>query len=143
MKNVCANLKVLLKKKKGGTSWDYQKFVKKREATEKRKSGNYNYIRETKGFKGVCFYISENLWKRVVEVKKVSERIRFTKTEVDKITFLLTIIRVYAPILDANVEEIDMFYNIFSNCLSNLRFAEDIVLINNEQNEIRKMVNEL
>ncbi len=45
----------------------------------------------------------------MVEVKKVSERIYFTKSEVDK-NILLSIIQVYAHILDAKVEEIDMFY---------------------------------
>ena len=75
-----------------------------------RKNGNYFYFHgETKGYKGVRFYIKESVWKRVKEIKKVNERICALKLEIGR-KILMTIIQIYAPILDAEDKEIREFY---------------------------------
>lgn len=94
--------------------WD---IVGEGEELIRRKNGNYlYYYGETKGYKGVGFYIRERIWKKVKELKSVSERICVLKIEIER-KILLTIIQVYTPILDAEEKEINEFYEVLQKTI--------------------------
>ena len=58
---------------------------KKKEELIRRKNGNYfYYYGETKGQKGVWFYVDGKVWSRVREIKPVNERICVPKMEYNK-----------------------------------------------------------
>jgi len=64
----------------------------------RRKNGNYfYYYRVTKGYRGVGFYVSHEIWDKVYEIKGINERVCLMKLKYsDKIK--ITAIQVYAPI---------------------------------------------
>lgn len=83
---------------------------KEGEGLIKRKNGNYlYYYGETKGQKEVGFYIRNEIWRKITESKKISERTCLLKMEIDENRELL-IVQVYAPTLEAEEEELDKFY---------------------------------
>ena len=58
---------------------------RKKEELIRRKNGNYfYYYGETKGQKGVWFYVDGKVWSRVREIKPVNERICVPKMEYNK-----------------------------------------------------------
>lgn len=83
----------------------------------RRKNGNYfHYFGETKGQKGIGFYIKETTWKRVYEIKGINERIGVIKLEFGK-KWKITIIQVYAPILDSGESLKEKFYEELTNTI--------------------------
>ena len=77
----------------------------------KRKNGNYfYYFGETKGQKGIGFYVRGDIWNKVYEIKGINERIGLIKIDYG-MKWKMTIIQVYAPILDANESDKDCFYD--------------------------------
>ncbi|MBP1527199.1 MAG: hypothetical protein H9Q66_04685 [Spiroplasma ixodetis] len=83
---------------------------RKGEGLIRRKNGNYlYYFGETKGYKGIGFYINHRIWNKVIEIKRSTERIGIIKIEIEKKT-VLTIIVVYAPTAEKGEDEIEEFY---------------------------------
>lgn len=83
---------------------------KKGEELVKRKNGNYfYYFGETAGQKGVGWYIKGEIWNKIVEIKKINERICMLKLELEE-KINISIIQVYAPTLDSTEEEKNLFY---------------------------------
>lgn len=80
------------------------------ESLVKRKNDNYMYYYgETKGYRGVGFYIKGELEKDIIEIKSVSERVGVLKIRIEK-NVVMTIIQVYAPTSEKSDEEIEGFY---------------------------------
>ena len=76
----------------------------------KKRNGHYwYYFGQTKGYKGVGWYVNSRIWHRVTEIKKCNERICILKLKINN-TIQLALIQVYAPILDAKTEVIEQFY---------------------------------
>lgn len=74
------------------------------------KNGNYFYYRgDTKGYRGVGFYIHKKWTKKVIKVGSSSDRIGFVKLEIGSKVNLL-IVQVYAPTMQAEEEEVEEFY---------------------------------
>lgn len=93
-----------------------------------RKNGNYLYYSgETKGYKGVGFYINARIWKKIKEIKQVNERICVLKLEIER-KILATIIQVYAPILDAEAKEKREFYEVLQETVERERENYTIVM---------------
>ncbi len=70
-----------------------------------RNNGNLlYYFGQTKGYRGVGFYIKKHLEKRLIEVKGISERIAVAKIKPNETTNL-AIIEVHAPTLGAPQKE--------------------------------------
>lgn len=75
--------------------WDIIVLLEMRKRGEnlvKRKNGNYlYYYGETKGYRGIGFYIRGELWKNVIEVKRISERIGVLKIKIEsKVTLAIS-----------------------------------------------------
>lgn len=83
----------------------------------RRKNGNYfYYFGETKGQKGIGFYIRGDIWNRVCEIKGINERMGLIKLEFGK-KWKIAIIQVYAPILDSEDSAKDKFYEELTNTI--------------------------
>jgi exonuclease III len=94
----------------------------------KRKNGNYfYYFGETKGYRGVGFYINAKIWNKVYEIKSVNERICTLKIDYSK-RIKMTIIQVYAPTLEARETEKDQFYESLINTINEEREYYTIVM---------------
>lgn len=75
-----------------------------------RKNGNwlFNYG-ETKGYRGVGFYVRNNKVNQIIEIKGINERIPILKLKINASTNL-SIIQIYAPTSIATEAELDEFY---------------------------------
>ncbi len=93
--------------------WDILGLAEVRKKGEKliiRKNGNlFYYYRETKGFRGIGFYLARYLKNRVLECKGIIERIGCLKIRIGK-GINVTIIQVYAPTAMTEEEELMKFY---------------------------------
>ncbi len=76
----------------------------------KRQKGDYfYYYGQTRGYRGIGFYVRSNIMERVEKMKGINERIGCLKIRIDKKT-KISIIQVYAPTMGAEKEEIEKFY---------------------------------
>ena len=82
---------------------------------------------ETKGYRGVGFYIKKRMWKYVYEIRGVNERICLAKLELEN-KVKMVIIQVYAPILDAEDEEKTQFYESLCNVINEEREYYTVVM---------------
>ena len=84
---------------------------RKGEGLIKRRNGNYfYYFGETKGYRGIGFYIKNKIWNKVIEIGNVSERIGVLKIRSDK-HVIMTIIQIYAPTAEKDDNEMERFYS--------------------------------
>lgn len=111
--------------------WDIIGIAENRRSGEqliKKKVGySVYYYGETKGYRGVGFYIKNDLMNIITEIKGISERICFLKIAVNKGIKIL-IIMVYAPTLDSEEEETDRFYCNLQNTFDSEREYYTIVM---------------
>ncbi len=79
---------------------------------QKRYNGNYLfYSDQTKGFRDTGFYIHLRWANKVTEFKGISEGISLIKLEIKRKT-QIPIIQVYAPTLQAKLNETEEFYEL-------------------------------
>ncbi len=92
--------------------WDIVGLAEVRKMGEgllKRTNNYFYYKGETKGYRGVGFYIKKEVFSKITKVKAISERITVLKLRVDNSTNLM-IIQVYAPTLASEEKEHHEFY---------------------------------
>ena len=95
--------------------WDIVGLAEVRREGEnliKRRNGNYFYFYgETKGYRGVGFYVRKGLAKDIIEIKGITERVGVLKIRIEK-KVAVTIVQVYAPTSEKTEEEVDEFYKV-------------------------------
>lgn len=91
------------------------------ESIVKRKNGNILfYYGNTKGHKGVGFYIHKRCVKNVTEIRGISERIALIKIKLSDTTKMV-VIQVYAPTSAAPKDEVKLFYSTLEECLESIK----------------------
>ncbi len=94
----------------------------------KLKNGNYFfYYGLTKGYRGTGFYIHKNWINKIIDVRRITERISLIKLDLNKKTKLL-ILQIYAPTQQASQEERDEFYEVLQNTLWEGREYYNIII---------------
>ncbi len=111
--------------------WDIVGLGEVRRKGEKlmtRKNGNYwYYFGESKGYRGIGFYI-KGYWKnKIIEMKGITERVGYIKLQIEKGVKLL-VVQVYAPTAGAEEDEIKKFYNDLSTVLQREREYYTIIM---------------
>lgn len=101
----------------GKIKWDIIGISETRRCGEeltKRNNGNWLFsYGETKGHRGVGFYVKNSLTNRIIECKGINERIAVLKLKLNSLTNI-TIIQVYAPTSVASDNELDEFYKLLN-----------------------------
>lgn len=72
------------------------------ERLTRRLNGNiWHFFGETKGFRGVGFYINKNIADEIIEIKAYNERIAVAKIKISE-NINLAIFQVYSPTLGSD-----------------------------------------
>lgn len=91
--------------------------TRKGENLIRRKNGNYFYhFGETKGQRGIGFYVKGNIWDKIGEIESINERIELLKIDYGK-KMKVAIIQVYVLTLQASDTEKDLFFDALADTI--------------------------
>ncbi len=93
--------------------WDIIGLAEVRRLGEKLIQGKnrnfFYYFGETRGFRGVVFYINKKVMNHVIKIQGISERIGIMKLKVEG-NIKILLVQIYAPTAGADEDEIKKFY---------------------------------